>query len=304
MKTMTSNVRCILASDNTAPTGYAVAVVTDPIDQNNFSAVSIQITGAERYATFNYTITSDAGGTPVTGTGTIATTTQTVSNINVGSLNDGNVTVSLTLTDETGNIGGSVSDSVVASGIPCSVTVGKVCADGSVFAGLTPDGNVPMYTTRCSVGQTWNGSACTGTQSAMTWNDGTYGYLDTALPNCATNAPSGTGTCSTGKSNSELLLSEDSSTTAGFQPHTAVVACDNLADHGHSDWYLPSINELYVVYVNQSAIGNISPHSIYRYLSSSELSAGTAKVILFSDGSQAAGNNKNNYSYVRCVRKE
>src|SRR5574337_562894 len=36
--------------------------------------------------------------------------------------------------------------------------IGTVCGDGTVYAGLSPDGNVAMFTTRCDVGQSWTGS--------------------------------------------------------------------------------------------------------------------------------------------------
>jgi hypothetical protein len=39
-------------------------------------------------------------------------------------------------------------------------TVGQACTDGSVYAGLTPDGNVPMYVTPCDYGETGAAHSC------------------------------------------------------------------------------------------------------------------------------------------------
>jgi hypothetical protein len=50
--------------------------------------------------------------------------------------------------------------------------VGTVCADGTIYAGLSPDTGAKMFTTRCDYGQTWNGSACTGTRLPQNWNNG------------------------------------------------------------------------------------------------------------------------------------
>jgi len=43
-------------------------------------------------------------------------------------------------------------------------TVGQICSDGTVYAGISPDGNKHMYTTRCDQGMSWDGSNCTGTR--------------------------------------------------------------------------------------------------------------------------------------------
>ena len=56
---------------------------------------------------------------------------------------------------------------------PCaapSPAIGSICSDGSQYAGLTPDGNVKMYIMRCNLGQSWNGSACTGTETTVAWS--------------------------------------------------------------------------------------------------------------------------------------
>ncbi len=47
---------------------------------------------------------------PVSGSGTIATATDTISGIDVSGLNDGTLTLSFTLTDDSGNTGSAATD--------------------------------------------------------------------------------------------------------------------------------------------------------------------------------------------------
>lgn len=168
---------------------------------------------------------------------------------------------------------------------------GDVCADGTVFAGYSTDGNVPMFTTRCNQGQSWNGSACTGTAANLTFTDGGSNYLQTT----AISDDDGDG-------NTAILLVEDSNSgVAGIQPHDAAVSCDSLADSGHSDWYLPAENELDVLFTNRNAIGNFESD---QYWSSSD-SSGTphaAYRVTFPSGTSGVATKNGNFT-VRCVRQ-
>lgn len=123
---------------------------------------------------------------------------------------------------------------------------GTICADGSVYAGTSPAGGA-MFITRCDLGQDWDGSICSGTRYYAAWNDDQFGkWVNTSLANCGS-----PGTCDAdGKSNTATLVTEDSSTDSGTQPHIAAQECTNLVKHGHSDWYLPSTRELDVIYEN------------------------------------------------------
>lgn len=292
-----------VTKDSTAPNGYAVAFTTDPINSGNQTAAAFQMTGAEVGATFDYSITSSGGGTPVTGSGTISTATQSVTGIDVSGLGDGTLTVSLTLTDAASNAGTPVTDTVVKSTDVCNGTpaIGTVCADGSVFAGNSPDGDVPMYVTRCDLGQTWDGSACVGTSTRPPWNDGSTNWLDTALANCTTASPNAVAACNQGKSNSAFLNTADSSSAPGTQPHLAAQACESLNIHGRDDWYLPAQGELYVMWQNRLAINNFNLG--LQYWSSSEGSVNAARRIRFSDGFQSFVSKNSTSFQVRCARR-
>lgn len=68
--------------------------------------------------------------------------------------------------------------------------IGDVCSDGSVYAGLSPDGGGQMYTTPADAG-------------LFTWNNGTSNWVDTPVKNC----PGEPGdSCRTGQSKRKLLF--------------------------------------------------------------------------------------------------
>ncbi len=167
-----------------------------------------------------------------------------------------------------------------------SPAVGAVCIDGTVYAGLSPDGNVKMYTTRCDVGQTWSGSACTGTRLTKTWNNGTTNWTTTGYTSATTGRANTTGIAA---------LSDAGS------PHYAAQYCDALSANGRSDWYLPAKDELNVMYTNKTAIGSFLVDGTY-YWSSSEYNNNDAWIQRFSDGYQGYYYKSNNY-LVRCARR-
>ncbi len=200
----------------------------------------------------------------------------------------------------TASVGPVSSDwSITTLHADCSLSpVGTVCADGTVYAGTSPDGNVPMYVTRCDYNMTWAGSTCINTRTGIAWNNGQADWVDTSLVNCGS-APA----CDvSGESNTTALAAADSdSDDAGVQPHAAAKYCDDLTVHGNSDWYLPSALELNVIYGNKAAIGqfNISGSN---YWSSSESVTNNAWYQKFSDGAQGSSN-KNGGFFVRCARR-
>ncbi|MEP4164354.1 DUF4347 domain-containing protein, partial [Maricaulis sp.] len=96
--------------ETVAPAGYSVALDQDPVTAANANAVSFTFAGAEVGADYDYAITSSGGGGSVTGSGTIATATDQISGIDVSGLNDGTLTLSVTLTDPAGNTGAAATD--------------------------------------------------------------------------------------------------------------------------------------------------------------------------------------------------
>lgn len=186
-------------------------------------------------------------------------------------------------------IGGTASFwNVSNAGGDCSGTppIGTVCADGTIYAGLSLDGNVKMFTTRCDHGQTWNGSACTGSRSSQSWNNGTSNWTSTGRTSAVT-----------GKANSSYL---NTLVDAG-SAYNAADVCENLSLNGYTDWYLPALNELNILYQNKATIRNFDTSGV-SYWSSTEINSYDVWLQRFSDGNQL-NFYKNNSHWVRCVRR-
>ena len=130
--------------DKTAPAGYSITADDSLIGGNEAAAASFTFAGAEIGATYSYTITSDAGGTPVSGSGTIASATEQVTGIDVSSLPDGTLTFSVTLTDTAGNTGSAATATATFDSAPLGYTITandslvnaiEAVATGFTFAG-------------------------------------------------------------------------------------------------------------------------------------------------------------------------
>ncbi len=98
--------------DTTPPSGYAVAFDDTLIGEAEAASTSFTLTGAEVGATYDYTITNTALGstTEVTGTGVVNSPTQQVTSVDVSTLADGEIKVSVTLTDAYDNTGTAATD--------------------------------------------------------------------------------------------------------------------------------------------------------------------------------------------------
>lgn len=98
--------------DTELPSGYSVSIDQAQIDQSNMTGLSFTFSGAEPGTTYNYIITSDGGGTDVTGSGTVSRKADCISGIDVSGLSDGTLTLVVYLTDTAGNQGNNETDTV------------------------------------------------------------------------------------------------------------------------------------------------------------------------------------------------
>lgn len=180
---------------------------------------------------------------------------------------------------------------------------GQICSDGSVYAGVTPDGNRNMYVPRCDVGMSWDGSNCTGTRSAPPWNNGnTSGYVLTGYTSYNNGSANTAG----------VIVLDSNSGVGGTQPHQAAQACADLNVHGKTDWYLPGYDELSVIYeklVDGMPNDNnpdplISGFATGDYWSSSEATNQYAWARQFTDGVGGNMNKQVASEFVRCARKD
>ena len=147
--------------------------------------------------------------------------------------------------------------------------IGEVCADGTIYAGLTPDGNVRMYTTASDIGTSrWASSNETTALTSNTDGDGnTIGLVN--FPGAVT--------------------------------YDAAQDCYDSSAEGYYDWYLPARNELLVLYTNRLAIGNFDTGGFY--WSSSENTANNAREVSFVNGT-TTNYNKGTVFNIRCVRSD
>lgn len=124
--------------DATPPVIGAVAFDQDPITDLNQQTISFTLSGAEVGAAANYSINSSSGGTAVTNSFVVASVGQQITAVDVRGLNDGTLTLSLTLSDAAGNVSAAVTDNVTKdANVPAISTV--TIADGYYKAGATID---------------------------------------------------------------------------------------------------------------------------------------------------------------------
>ncbi|MCR6653487.1 MAG: tandem-95 repeat protein [Cellvibrionaceae bacterium] len=95
--------------DTSTPSGHSVSFGDTVYNGSEASAASFTFTAAEVGATYSYVITSSGGGIPVTGSGTVTSATETITNLNLAGLSDGTLTLSVTLTDTAGNAAAAVT---------------------------------------------------------------------------------------------------------------------------------------------------------------------------------------------------
>jgi hypothetical protein len=112
---------------------------------------------------------------------------------------------------------------------------------------------------------------------------------------CYGTSPGGTGTgVGTGAANTAVIVAGCS------QSGIAACICNDLVLNGYNDWFLPSKDELNLMYENLKLAG-IGDFSARNYWNSSEYCSRNAWWQYFENGNQITYN-KNNLSRVRCVR--
>jgi hypothetical protein len=314
-----SSWECINGACDNTPHPFVFTDVTAAATSTLFESNIVQINGAD--AGCNSVISISGDGSPewrlcsnVTCGSEIQTWTSSNSSqdtqgnyVQIRATSDALTNVTNTVT---ANVGSASNVWTVATTITGSCgatpTFGDVCADGSVYAGITPNGNVPMYVPRCDVGMTWSGSVCTGTRSLLSWNDG----------NSAGRTFTGYSSSTTGELNSSGIITLDSDDiTVGIQPHQAAQACADLNVHGNTDWYLPARSEMITIWDSliEGTPNDENPDPIITgfattsYWSSSESITSYAQRASFSSGPGGGtwyGTNKHSAYAVRCARKD
>jgi hypothetical protein len=125
-----------------------------------------------------------------------------------------------------------------------------------------------------TVDQTISSTSGYFTGTGVMWQQGTYGGGTTVFD--VTNA-SGI-VIGSGKSNTDLIIEKQTSTGRPFAAAALAVAHNG---GGYTDWFLPSKNELYKLYLNREAIGGFEANW---YWSSSEKNEAYAEALNFGTG--------------------
>ncbi len=156
------------------------------------------------------------------------------------------------------------SSTALPQGCP---NIGDVCDDGTIYAGDSPDGTIPMF------------AAPEDEEGTFTWGDN--GLLGLSADD--------------GDGNTETLAA------LGEAAHPAAYACYNKNTIGYDDWYLPARNEMDNDNLNNGGneIGGLLADA---YWSSSENDASTAWGRDFNVDNNT-NRSRGNALRVRCVRK-
>lgn len=128
-----------------------------------------------------------------------------------------------------------------AAPVGCT-TIGQTCADGTIYAGNSPDGDKPMYVAaengpgHNEIGDSWGPTDLTGEFELCPDLDSTGGG------------------CVTGKANSARVVALNNEQIelygTDYDQYRAVMHCEKLFLHGHDDWYLPARDELHLIFKN------------------------------------------------------
>ena len=242
----------------------------------------------------NWTVTCGAGCTAISinGAAFVAGPVTGVDGGDTIAIRQTSSSIGYTTTTATVTVGTVTSDtwSVTTECYNNTSEIGCLQADGTVYAGLSPDGNVPMYAMPCDLGMTGTHDNCTGTRTTYRW--GTYGK--------------GTGYESTvtGESNTTGLIADYSTYDDGYSIGVpAAQACADQTFGGHSDWYLPAKDEQFLFWLAPIAvIGGFNTGINYWASSDHDFDANRCWIMQFNDENQCAYAKANIY-YVRCVRR-
>ncbi|NEW61378.1 Ig-like domain-containing protein [Sulfurovum sp. bin170] len=210
--------------DYIAPSGYSVNFASDPVNFGNKASVAFSFTGAEIGTTYEYSIDDNYRRTdPVTGSATVQSTTEAVTNIDVSGLDDDTLTLRAALIDPAGNEGIYERDTVEKD------TVLPVVTENTAIAYRSGE-NTPDYIFNTSESGTLTMGGRCGTSSSTTLRRGTRVVTvtltqpdnSTALADGTYNDCTITVTDAVGNVNSPLLISSftvDATTpTAIFDP--------------------------------------------------------------------------------------
>jgi hypothetical protein len=140
--------------DSTPPTGYSVSFDQSVLNASNAGSASFVISNAEVGATYSYLATTSGGGGSISSSGNaVSSTSQAGSSSVIQFIQEGTITLSVTLTDAAGNVGTAVTDTILYDKTAPVVSSVSVPSNGSYGAGdnldftVNADENITVNTT-------------------------------------------------------------------------------------------------------------------------------------------------------------
>ena len=115
--------------DTTPPSGYSATIAAPYVIAANVVSVPISFSGAEVGDSYSCSVTSSGGGSPVSDSGTVTSSSQILT-CNLTGLADGTLTTSLTLTDPAGNAGGAATTTTIKDTTALPAPVGEYLFNG------------------------------------------------------------------------------------------------------------------------------------------------------------------------------
>ena len=137
-------------SNKLAPSNYTITAIDPVITSATVDSTGFTFAGAETGTTYVYTIASSGGGS-LSSSGSVISATQSVTGLNLSSLNDGTITYNVTLTDPVGQESTAATASATLivrrlvgysiSASPAVVNAAGIDSAGFIFAGATANTN-------------------------------------------------------------------------------------------------------------------------------------------------------------------
>lgn len=115
--------------DALAPSGHSVSFDDATLSGTEANSTSFTFVSAEVGADYTYTISSSGGGTSVTSSGTVTSTDEQITGIDISGLPDGTLNLSVTLADAAGNTSDAVTDTATLDTTAPSTSLNTATSD-------------------------------------------------------------------------------------------------------------------------------------------------------------------------------
>ena len=157
------------ASNRAAPSGYTISADENILNNTTSPTTGFTFANAIAGTTYSYTISSSGGGTPVTGSGIVASAGQNVTPINVASLPNGTLSFNVTLTNGAGSGLAATAAATLEQTVPSGYTIvadqSSLDSTTATAAGFTFSNAVVGATYSYSVSSTGGGTPVTGSST-------------------------------------------------------------------------------------------------------------------------------------------